>query len=126
MINTVYPLPLDTAYRSSGTETEILVFLFDFRAKFFSISRANPTDFLSLVSGGNLVLMQILDSKGAIPSKTAADAKVAIQEMAEYSQKWHNGTSRFGGVTLGIPTRRILDSRGAIPSKAAADVKTVI
>nr|GEX88631.1 hypothetical protein [Tanacetum cinerariifolium] len=25
---------------------------------------------------------------------TAADAKVAIQEMAEYSQKWHNGTSR--------------------------------
>ncbi|GKA92152.1 DNA-directed DNA polymerase [Tanacetum coccineum] len=31
---------------------------------------------------------------GAIPSKTAADAKVAIQEMAEYSQKWHNGTSR--------------------------------
>ncbi|GJX56473.1 DNA-directed DNA polymerase [Tanacetum coccineum] len=32
--------------------------------------------------------------KGAIPTKTAADAKVAIQEMAEYSQKWHNGTSR--------------------------------
>nr|GFD25353.1 hypothetical protein [Tanacetum cinerariifolium] len=29
-----------------------------------------------------------------IPSKTAADAKVAIKEMAEYSQKWHNGTSR--------------------------------
>ncbi|GKB46796.1 hypothetical protein Tco_0897549, partial [Tanacetum coccineum] len=35
----------------------------------------------------------ILDSRGAIPTKTAADAKVAIQEMAEYSQKWHNGTS---------------------------------
>ncbi|GKF84586.1 hypothetical protein Tco_0249484 [Tanacetum coccineum] len=33
------------------------------------------------------------NSKGAIPSKTAADAKIAIQEMAEYSQKWHNGTS---------------------------------
>nr|GEW81461.1 ribonuclease H-like domain-containing protein [Tanacetum cinerariifolium] len=30
----------------------------------------------------------------AIPTKTDADAKVAIQEMAEYSQKWHNGTSR--------------------------------
>ncbi|GKC84147.1 hypothetical protein Tco_1139864 [Tanacetum coccineum] len=28
---------------------------------------------------------QILDSRGAIPSKTIADAKVAIQEMAEYS-----------------------------------------
>ncbi|GJT45378.1 zf-CCHC domain-containing protein [Tanacetum coccineum] len=37
---------------------------------------------------------QILDSRGAIPSKTVADAKVAIQEMAENSQKWHNGTSR--------------------------------
>ncbi|GKB59276.1 hypothetical protein Tco_0915462 [Tanacetum coccineum] len=37
---------------------------------------------------------QILDSKGAIPTKTAADAKVAIQEMAESSQNWHNGTSR--------------------------------
>ncbi|GKD13680.1 retrovirus-related pol polyprotein from transposon TNT 1-94, partial [Tanacetum coccineum] len=36
---------------------------------------------------------QILDSKGAIPTKSAVDAKVAIQEMAEYSQKWHNGTS---------------------------------
>ncbi|GKF49257.1 hypothetical protein Tco_0142508, partial [Tanacetum coccineum] len=30
---------------------------------------------------------QILDSKDTIPTKTAADAKVAIQEMAEYSQK---------------------------------------
>ncbi|GJV14880.1 DNA-directed DNA polymerase [Tanacetum coccineum] len=32
---------------------------------------------------------------GAIPSKTTADAKIAIQEMAEYSQtqEWHNGTS---------------------------------
>ncbi|GJZ65596.1 retrovirus-related pol polyprotein from transposon TNT 1-94 [Tanacetum coccineum] len=26
--------------------------------------------------------------------ETAADAKVAIQEMAEYFQKWHNGTSK--------------------------------
>nr|GEV23461.1 hypothetical protein [Tanacetum cinerariifolium] len=32
--------------------------------------------------------------KGAIPSKSVADVKVAIQEIAEYSQKWHNGTSR--------------------------------
>ncbi|GJY12527.1 gag-pol polyprotein [Tanacetum coccineum] len=38
--------------------------------------------------------LQILDSKGAIPTKTAIDAKLAIQEMAEYSKKWHNGTSR--------------------------------
>ncbi|GJV20839.1 putative reverse transcriptase domain-containing protein [Tanacetum coccineum] len=32
--------------------------------------------------------------KCAIPSKTVADAKVAIQEIAKYSQKWHNKTSR--------------------------------
>ncbi|GJR14360.1 DNA-directed DNA polymerase [Tanacetum coccineum] len=31
---------------------------------------------------------------GAIPLKTAADAKIAIQEMDEYSKKWRNGTSR--------------------------------
>ncbi|GJY56412.1 putative ribonuclease H-like domain-containing protein [Tanacetum coccineum] len=45
-------------------------------------------------NGLDVSTRQILDSKGVIPSKTAADAKVAIQEMAEYSQKWHNGTSR--------------------------------
>nr|GEW56283.1 hypothetical protein [Tanacetum cinerariifolium] len=36
---------------------------------------------------------QILDSRGAIPNKTAADTKVVILEMVKYSQKWHNGTS---------------------------------
>ncbi|GJT66840.1 hypothetical protein Tco_1018320 [Tanacetum coccineum] len=30
---------------------------------------------------------RILDLRGAIPSKAAVDAKIAIQEMAEYSQK---------------------------------------
>ncbi|GJR04928.1 hypothetical protein Tco_0527912 [Tanacetum coccineum] len=45
-------------------------------------------------NGLEIPTRQILDSRGAIPSKTVADAKVAIQEMAEYSQKWHNGTSR--------------------------------
>ncbi|GJU41096.1 reverse transcriptase domain-containing protein [Tanacetum coccineum] len=45
-------------------------------------------------NGLDVPTRQILDSRGAIPSKTTADAKVAIQEMAEYSQKWHNGTSR--------------------------------
>ncbi|GJV41778.1 retrotransposon protein [Tanacetum coccineum] len=34
-----------------------------------------------------------LNSRGSIPTKIAADAKVAIQEMAEYSQKWHNEIS---------------------------------
>ncbi|GKD80661.1 hypothetical protein Tco_1347500, partial [Tanacetum coccineum] len=35
----------------------------------------------------------ILDSKGVIPTMIAADAKPATQEIAEYSQKWHNRTS---------------------------------
>ncbi|GJV67389.1 hypothetical protein Tco_1482898 [Tanacetum coccineum] len=37
-------------------------------------------------NGLDIPTRQILDSRGAIPSKTAADAKVAIKEMAEYSQ----------------------------------------
>ncbi|GKG50088.1 hypothetical protein Tco_0518862 [Tanacetum coccineum] len=36
---------------------------------------------------------RILDSKGDIPSMKAVDAKKAIQDMADHSQKWHNGTS---------------------------------
>ncbi|GJZ51236.1 MAK10-like protein [Tanacetum coccineum] len=39
------------------------------------------------------VLYPSLELQGAIPSKIDADAKIVIQEMAEYSQKWHNGTS---------------------------------
>ncbi|GJS70276.1 hypothetical protein Tco_0703117 [Tanacetum coccineum] len=45
-------------------------------------------------NGLDVLTRQILDSRGVVPTKTAADAKKAIQEMAEYSQKWHNGTSR--------------------------------
>ncbi|GJX10095.1 hypothetical protein Tco_0199954 [Tanacetum coccineum] len=44
-------------------------------------------------NGLDVPTRQILDSNGAIPSKTTGDAKIAIQEMAEYSQKWHIGTS---------------------------------
>ncbi|GKC16644.1 hypothetical protein Tco_1013426 [Tanacetum coccineum] len=36
-------------------------------------------------NGLDVPTRQILDSRGAIPSKTAADAKIAIQEMSEYS-----------------------------------------
>ncbi|GKB57051.1 putative reverse transcriptase domain-containing protein, partial [Tanacetum coccineum] len=38
-------------------------------------------------------MAEINNFQGAIPSKIIADAKIAIQEMAEYSQKWHNGIS---------------------------------
>ncbi|GJX28779.1 retrovirus-related pol polyprotein from transposon TNT 1-94 [Tanacetum coccineum] len=45
-------------------------------------------------NGLNVPTRQILDSRGVVPTKTTEDAKKAIQEMAEYSQKWHNRTSR--------------------------------
>nr|GEY70024.1 hypothetical protein [Tanacetum cinerariifolium] len=45
-------------------------------------------------NGLDVPTRQILDSRGAIPLKTAVDTKVAIQEMVEYSQKLDNGTSR--------------------------------
>ncbi|GKA53110.1 hypothetical protein Tco_0746425 [Tanacetum coccineum] len=46
-----------------------------------------------IYNGLDVLTRQILNSKCVIPTKTAADAKVAIQEMAEYSQKWHIKTS---------------------------------
>ncbi|GJR06652.1 mitochondrial proton/calcium exchanger protein-like protein isoform X1 [Tanacetum coccineum] len=49
-------------------------------------------------NGLDVLTRQILDSRGAIPSKTVVDAKVAIQEMAQYSQKWYNETSRTRGI----------------------------
>ncbi|GJZ87170.1 hypothetical protein Tco_0658780 [Tanacetum coccineum] len=45
-------------------------------------------------NGLEILTRLILDSRGAIASKTVADTKVAIQEMDEYSQKWHNEASR--------------------------------
>ncbi|GJU34878.1 hypothetical protein Tco_1183232 [Tanacetum coccineum] len=40
-------------------------------------------------NGLDVPTRQILNSRGAIPSKTAADAKTVIQDMAEYSQMEH-------------------------------------
>ncbi|GKA90928.1 hypothetical protein Tco_0812798 [Tanacetum coccineum] len=54
-------------------------------------------------NGLDVPTRQILDSRGAIPSKIVADAKVVIQEMAEYSQKWHNGTSRTKAIISVMP-----------------------
>ncbi|GJX92366.1 zf-CCHC domain-containing protein, partial [Tanacetum coccineum] len=38
-------------------------------------------------NGLDVPTRHIFDSRGAVPTKTTADAKKAIQEMAEYSQK---------------------------------------
>ncbi|GKB06927.1 putative reverse transcriptase domain-containing protein [Tanacetum coccineum] len=61
-------------------------------------------------NGLDVQTRQILDSKGVIPSKTAADAKEVIL--------FYNG--------LDVQTRQILDSKGVIPSKTAADAKVAI
>nr|GEY08239.1 hypothetical protein [Tanacetum cinerariifolium] len=45
-------------------------------------------------NGLDVPTRQILDSRCVVPTKNVKDAKKAIQEMAEYSQKWHNGTSK--------------------------------
>ncbi|GJS78167.1 hypothetical protein Tco_0728048 [Tanacetum coccineum] len=45
-------------------------------------------------NGLDVPTRQILDSRGAVPSKKAEDARKAIQEMVEYSQEWNNRTSR--------------------------------
>ncbi|GJV68188.1 DNA-directed DNA polymerase [Tanacetum coccineum] len=46
-----------------------------------------------LYKGLEVPTRQILVSKGAIPTMTAANAKTTIQELAEHSQKWHDGMS---------------------------------
>ncbi|GJV26661.1 hypothetical protein Tco_1383109 [Tanacetum coccineum] len=48
---------------------------------------------ISFYKGLDVPTRQILDSKGVIPSMKATDAKKAIQDMADHSQKWHNRTS---------------------------------
>ncbi|GJR88759.1 mitochondrial proton/calcium exchanger protein-like protein isoform X1 [Tanacetum coccineum] len=54
----------------------------------------NRDRLILIYNGLDVPTRQIFDSRGAIPSKTSADAKAAIYEMAEYSQKWYNATSR--------------------------------
>nr|GEW24906.1 hypothetical protein [Tanacetum cinerariifolium] len=66
----------------------------------------NIQEVILFYNGLDVPTRQILDSKGVIPSKTTADAKVAIQEMAEFSQKCNNGTSsksRSTRTSEGIP-----------------------
>ncbi|GJW23521.1 hypothetical protein Tco_0034143, partial [Tanacetum coccineum] len=90
-------------------------------------------------NGLEVLTRQILDSKGATPTKTAADAKLAIQEMAEYSQKWYNKTSRtkstktFDGLAaiqaqlnnLGREIKKALQARGfgSLPSSTETNLR---
>ncbi|GKA76320.1 hypothetical protein Tco_0782781 [Tanacetum coccineum] len=63
-------------------------------------------------NGLDVPTRHILDSKGAIPTKTAVDAKKAIQEMAEYSQKWHNEISKGRSTETFAAIQEQLDNLG--------------
>nr|GFA40163.1 hypothetical protein [Tanacetum cinerariifolium] len=71
---------------------------FELKGQFLKELRDNTfskiQEVILFYNGLEILTRQILDSKGAIPTKTVVDAKVSIQKMAEYSQKWLNGTSR--------------------------------
>ncbi|GJV32539.1 hypothetical protein Tco_1392939 [Tanacetum coccineum] len=54
---------------------------------------ADMQEVTSFYKGLDVPTREILYSKGAIPSMKACDAKKAIQDMADHSQKWHNETS---------------------------------
>ncbi|GJW98677.1 putative ribonuclease H-like domain-containing protein [Tanacetum coccineum] len=62
----------------------------DLKTKFLSkycppVRTATKMEVVLFYNGLDVPTRQILDSRGAIPLKTTADAKIAIQEMAEYS-----------------------------------------
>ncbi|GJU02773.1 hypothetical protein Tco_1113111 [Tanacetum coccineum] len=78
-------------------------------------------DVVLFYNGLDVPTRQILDSRGIIPSKSTTDAKVAIQEMAEYSQKWHNGTSR----TISTKTSDELAAIQAQVIKLGREIKKV-
>ncbi|GKA09724.1 hypothetical protein Tco_0689157 [Tanacetum coccineum] len=81
-------------------------------------------EFILFYNGLDVPTRQILDSRGAIPIKTAADAKVVIQEMAEYSQKWHNGTSSKSRSTKTFDGLAAIDQVKSI-STAIADLSEI-
>nr|GEU36699.1 hypothetical protein [Tanacetum cinerariifolium] len=86
------------AHHVSSKDQEIFMLVekdYPLRKRLATVMISNRLQEVVLFNNGlDVPTRQILDSRRAIPSKTAADAKVAIQEMAEYSQKWHNVTSR--------------------------------
>ncbi|GKA22224.1 hypothetical protein Tco_0708186 [Tanacetum coccineum] len=52
-----------------------------------------PDELIMYYKGLDVPTRQILDSKGDVPKMSAVDDKKVIQEMADNSQKWHDGAS---------------------------------
>ncbi|GJW16568.1 hypothetical protein Tco_0024004 [Tanacetum coccineum] len=78
------------------SEEETAEIMTEIMEQYMSKTRRNygsGVEVILFYNGLDVPTRQILDSKCVIPTKTAANTKIAIQEMVEYSQKWHNGTS---------------------------------
>ncbi|GJR75113.1 pyruvate dehydrogenase (acetyl-transferring) kinase, mitochondrial [Tanacetum coccineum] len=80
-INNFQQEPDETIYQAWERFKELL-------RKFHQHYITEMQEVILFYNGLKVLTRQILDFKGVIPNKTAVDAKVAIQEMAEYSQKW--------------------------------------
>ncbi|GJY38618.1 putative reverse transcriptase domain-containing protein [Tanacetum coccineum] len=94
-----YPLPLDTAYRSSGTESDSKFSIFDFRANFFlPFFRANPTDYLSLVTA-SVSVMPLLTYLN-LGLGELAHTKLTM-ELADRTVKYPNGIAENVLVRIG-------------------------
>nr|GEV81447.1 hypothetical protein [Tanacetum cinerariifolium] len=80
------------------SEEEIAKTMAETMERYMSKTRADygSGEVILFYNGLGIPTRQILNLRGAIPSKNTADAKIAIQEMAEYSQKSHNRTSKSG------------------------------
>ncbi|GJZ39548.1 hypothetical protein Tco_0586111 [Tanacetum coccineum] len=61
--------------------------------KMEEINNFHMQEVILYYKGLDVPTRKILDSKGGVPTMKANDAKKAIQEMADYSQKWHDRTS---------------------------------
>ncbi|GKE21182.1 hypothetical protein Tco_1432694 [Tanacetum coccineum] len=85
-INNFYQEPDESLFRTWERFKELLM-------KCPQHCLTDMQEVILLYNGLDVLTRQILDLKGVIPSKTVTDAKIAIQDMAEYSHKWHNGTS---------------------------------
>nr|GEU51444.1 hypothetical protein [Tanacetum cinerariifolium] len=71
------------------TTWEILIGIF--LSKYCPPARTTTREVILFYKWLDVNTRQILDSKGVVPKMNAADAKKAIQEMADHSQKWYNG-----------------------------------
>ncbi|GJY42937.1 hypothetical protein Tco_0431150 [Tanacetum coccineum] len=85
-INNFQQEPDETLYQAWERYKELLL-------RFPQCYLTDMQDVILFYKGLDVPTRQILDSKGAIPSMNAVDAKKAIQEMADHSQKGHNGMS---------------------------------